>query len=51
VGNAKRLQRESKVGNKRSGASATSKNTVEGGGSSNTLSNALPEIIVSASAG
>jgi hypothetical protein len=39
------------VGKSLSGALATNKNTVDAGGSSSTLSKALPEIVVKASAG
>ena len=47
----RRRQRDTRVGNSRSGASATSRNTVCGGGSSSTLSSALAETTFSAWAG
>src|SRR5690606_31178568 len=51
AGNGKRRQRDTSVGSNRSGASATNRNTVWGGGSSRTLSKALAEITFRACAG
>src|SRR5699024_11897000 len=50
-GNGKRRQRDTIVGNKRSGASATNKNTVCSGGSSSIFNSALAETVFKRSAG
>jgi len=51
VGSGRRRQRDTSVGSRRSGASATSRNTVCAGGSSSTFSKALADITFSACAG